>query len=122
MKLYIAGHNQEDAIAVADALMGHSAHQITARWLKKPFNRTNEHSEEERIAIAEEDHSDITAANGLVLLASPKRVPGGKFVEVGIALGQGKPVYILGHRENMLMWHPSVKRFDSVEDLMKEIG
>ena len=118
MKLYIAGHNQEDANKVADALIT-AGHEITSSWLSKPFNRTSEYSDAEREKIALEDFNDVAAADALVLLASPKRVPGGKFVEVGIALGQGKPVFVLGHRENMLMWHPNAQQFDSAEDFLK---
>lgn len=118
MKLYIAGHDQELAIEIADELMGSKGHDITSRWLSKPFNRTNEHTEEERRDIAEEDYNDVTAADALLLISSPKRVPGGKFVEAGIALGQGKPVHVIGHRENMLMWHPNVHQHDSLDDFM----
>lgn len=117
MKLYIAGHNQQEANAVA-SLCREAGHEITSRWLDKPFNPTEQHTEAERRQIAYEDTADVTAADALVLCASPRRVPGGKFVEAGIALGQMKYVYVLGHRENMLLWHPRVQQFNSVEDFL----
>ncbi|MES9872495.1 MAG: nucleoside 2-deoxyribosyltransferase [Candidatus Sedimenticola sp. 6PFRAG7] len=116
MKIYIAGHNQEIAISIREEILLLRDHKVTARWLDKEFNRTDEHSERERVMIAQEDYDDITSADALLLIASHKRVPGGKFVEAGIALGQGKPVHVIGHRENMLMWHPDVHQFDSLDD------
>jgi hypothetical protein len=60
----------------------------------------------------------VISSDALVLLSSPFRVPGGKFVETGIAVGRGMPVFVLGVRENMLMWHSSVQAFNTVEDLI----
>lgn len=119
MKIYIAGHNQEVAKEISE-LLKENGHEITSNWLYKPFNRTNDHSIEERVNIAVEDYNDIVDADSVILISSPKRVPGGKFVEAGIALGQRKPVYVIGHRENMLMWHPNIIQYDSIEDFMKD--
>lgn len=121
MKLYIAGNNQEEARAVAGILRA-AGHTITSRWLEEDFSRTSEYTEQDRERIASIDLEDVTLADALVICASPRRVPGGKFVEAGIAMGQGKTVYVLGHRENMLLWHPQVKRFDSVENFISDAG
>lgn len=97
-------------------------HEIIARWLNAEFNRTETYTKSDRVKIAKEDSDDVTAADALVLCASPRRIPGGKFVEAGIAIGQGKRVFILGHRENMLMWHPLTTQFNSVEDFLQGRG
>jgi nucleoside 2-deoxyribosyltransferase len=120
MKLYIAAANQEDARGVA-AMCRAAGHTITSQWLDEVFKPTADYTESERKDIAIVDANDVSAADALVLLASPKRIPGGKFVEAGIALGESKPVFILGHRENMLLWHPLCRRFDSAEDMLKEL-
>jgi hypothetical protein len=42
-----------------------------------------------------------------------------KLEQAGVAIGQGKPVFNIGRRENMLMWHPLVTQFYSVEALIE---
>jgi nucleoside 2-deoxyribosyltransferase len=117
VKIYIAGHDQEEAKSLA-AVCVSAGHEVTSRWLGKEFKGTDKHTVEERQAIAVEDEQDVRSADTLVLISCERRVPGGKFIEVGIALGERKPVYVLGHRENMLMWHPSITLVESVDALM----
>lgn len=119
MKIYIAGHNQDIALEIANAIADSTEYTVTSSWLYKPFHPTNHHTVDERIAIATEDYLDIDRSDALLIISSHKRVPGGKFVEVGIAIGQGKPVYLIGNRENMLMWHPNVTQYDSIDDFIK---
>ena len=120
MKFYIAGCNQQTAIALSNELKS-LGHDIICTWLTTPFKRTLEHSIEERVAIAKLDAEEVTMADAVVLLESPERIPGGKFVEAGIAIGQGKMVFNIGRRENMLMWHPQVWQCDSVEVLISKL-
>jgi nucleoside 2-deoxyribosyltransferase len=115
MNFYIAAHDQDAANELASELLSRWGHNTTSRWLSKPFGPTAGHSPDECHQIAQDDHDDIAAADALVVIASPHRVPGGKFVEVGIALGLGKKVYLVGRRENMLMWLPAIKQFDSAD-------
>jgi len=120
MKLYIAGHSQEDSNKVAK-LCRDAGHFIMSSWLEEDLSRTSTYSDNDKQRIAEKDFSEVAASDALVLVASSMRIPGGKFVEAGIALGQGKPVYVLGHRENMLMWHPLCQRFDSCENFLTSL-
>ena len=64
----------------------------------------------------------LAGAAQLVLVAGPDRYPGGKFVEAGIAMGLGKPVVVLGHRENMLLWHPDVHAVETIDRLVEYLG
>ena len=120
MKLYIASHSQEEArkIAVMCINMGH---QITSRWLQEDFSKTSHYADADKCLIADNDYDEVTKADALVLLSSPYRVPGGKFIEAGIALGQLKMVYVIGARENILLYHTRVEQFVSIEDLLKKI-
>lgn len=120
MKLYIAGHSQERARSVAK-LCSEAGHEITSRWLEEDFSKTPTYTDDDREKIAGIDVDDVMAADALVLLPSPRRIPGGKFVEVGVAIGVGIPVYILGHRENMLMHHRLCSCFSSAEDFLKTV-
>ena len=120
MKIYVAGHNQDDSRKVANSLKD-VGHKITSTWLEEDFKKVDSYNQEDKMSIASKDVHEVVSSDCLVLLASPYRVPGGKFVEVGAALGNNKKVYVLGHRENMLMWHPLVYQFDSVENLIREL-
>jgi nucleoside 2-deoxyribosyltransferase len=120
MNIYIAAHCQDEARKVASHLIT-AGHVINSSWLVDEYKPTAEHTEAERASIAANDVMEVMQSDCVVLLASPYRVPGGKFVEVGVALGLCKPVYVLGHRENMIMWHPLVSQSNSVEDLVKSI-
>lgn len=121
MKLYVAAHSQEEARAVAKILK-EAGHEITSRWLDEDFSKTSEYTFIDKVGIASDDVEDVHKSEALVLLPSPRRIPGGKFVEVGVAIGTDKRVFILGHRENMLLFHPLCTTFDSVEQLVKEIA
>lgn len=118
MKFYIAAHDQATARRV-QAMIQREGVVFTSRWVDSTFK--DFYTTEEKQNIALEDTEDVLAADALISLSSVFRVPGGKFVEVGIALGAGKTVYVIGHRENMLMWHPQIRQFDSVEDFLKQV-
>jgi nucleoside 2-deoxyribosyltransferase len=120
MKVYVASHDRWAACHVADVLE-RAGHAIVSMWHEKEFNPTSQHTEAERAAIAEEDFGDVARADALVLIAGPDKYSGGKFVEAGIALGQGKPVIVLGRRENMLMWLPQVRIADTPQEAAKAL-
>lgn len=114
MKVYIAAHSSELATEVAKKLE-QEGFNIISTWHKEPMGATSEYTPEDRRKIANLDAAQVTEADILFLLESPFKVSGGKFVEAGIALGQGKPVVVIGRRENMLLWHTLVLQFDTVE-------
>src|SRR5690349_10728046 len=112
MRLYIAGHSQEQARATKDLLEEHG-YEIVARWIVKDTkfaSGLNAYSDSERQNLAAMDEHDVRESDALVLLAEPegKTVPGGKHVETGIALALSKRVYVVGRRENLFHWHPLV--------------
>lgn len=110
MKIYVASHSKEAAQDAA-ACLRRNGHDITSRWYDEEFLPTESYTVERRQQIAIEDVADVAAADALVLIAGPEKYSGGKFVEAGVAIGQNKPVYVLGRRENMLLWHPVVRDF-----------
>lgn len=114
MKVYVASHDRWAACHVASVLEAHG-HAITSKWHYKEFKASQEHTPDERECIAEDDVSDVNRADALVLIAGPDRYSGGKFVEAGIALAWGKRVVIIGRRENMLLWLPSIQAVDTPE-------
>jgi nucleoside 2-deoxyribosyltransferase len=114
MKLYVAACNRELAERTA-TMFTEAGHTVLSTWHTEAFLPTVEYTIGSRVDIARRDVDEVTASDAVVMLASPTKVAGGKFVEVGVALGQGKTVCVIGRRENMLMWHPLVLMFDTVE-------
>jgi hypothetical protein len=120
MNFYVAASHQGRAKIVARCLEL-AGHKVIARWLGEPFCRTRYLSEESRMLVAKMCADDIAEADALVLLSDDARTPGGKFIEAGIALGQGKRVFVIGWRENCLLWHPDCFQFESVSHLIATI-
>lgn len=120
MRIYVASHDRWAACHVAEVLERHG-HTVTSRWHSKEFLPTAEIGADERPVIAQEDYNDIAASDALVLIAGPDRYSGGKFVEAGIAVGLGRRVYVIGRRENMLMWLPSIVAVDSPQELCESL-
>jgi len=120
MNIYVAAHDQKRAISCAEQLEK-AGHNIFCKWLTVPFLKTEEHTEAERFAIAQRNADEIAKCDALVLLESHDRVPGGKFVEAGLGLGLGKRVFLIGRRENMMMWHPQIRQYDSMDALLRAI-
>lgn len=114
MRIYIASHSRELAEEAA-AVFERKAYVVASRWHRKEFLPTEAHTEQERIVIAQEDYDDIASSDALILLSGPDKYSGGKFVEAGIAIGMGKPVTVVGRRENMLLWLPTVSVVETVE-------
>lgn len=117
MKIYIASHCRWAALHIAHVLES-AGHEINSRWIDHPFHPMEDHPIRERRGIAARDAGDVMEAEALVLVAGPDKYPGGKFVEAGIALGLGKHVVVLGHSENMLMWHPSIQAVEDTDSLV----
>jgi nucleoside 2-deoxyribosyltransferase len=65
------------------------------------------------------DFEDIDASD-VLLVYSPKSShrngTGGKHVETGYALANGKPVFVLGDRENIFHYHPMARSVGSIRE------
>lgn len=106
-------------------------HQVPARWLNgghqldnngRPLGENGELMFETgapevdhfRWRFAQDDFEDVSAADLLVAFTEEPRSGnsrGGRHVELGIALGQGKPVAVVGPRENVFCWLPRVSHY-----------
>jgi hypothetical protein len=127
MKFFVASHSQPAAQQVMERLQT-SGHVVTARWITadKKFHRGVEaYTDAERTAISVMDEEDVReATDGLVLIAEPpgQMVPGGKHVETGMALALGRPVFVIGRKENIFHWHPAVRVFADLDALMAHLA
>jgi hypothetical protein len=115
IKCYIAGCNIDECKVLRDLLV-EKGYEITAKWLDEPFRHTLTYSVENRRRIANIDRDDVLRSDLLIHFATDRYILGGKFVEVGIAIGANIPVINVGYQENMLMWCDSVETVDTQED------
>lgn len=76
-----------------------------------------------RAAIADKDLQDVRRSDVMILFTHEYRSQqsgGGRFVEFGYALAQGKVCYVIGDRENVFMHHTSVKVYPSVDQMVRD--
>lgn len=78
-----------------------------------------------RRKFADDDFEDVMTADRLIAFTEVPRTSnsrGGRHVELGIALGQRKPVTIIGPRENVFCWVPSVEQFDTWPEFLASVA
>jgi len=125
VKLFIASHNRDYA-RLLKLELERIGHECTSRWISSDHKfGTSDYSDEERRQLALMDEEDVRrATDGLILLAEMPGhfVPGGKHVETGMAITLGHPVYVVGRRENVFHWHPSVTVFADTEELLAHLS
>lgn len=123
MRVFIASHSQGQAASLKSDLEV-VGYEVSARWIttdSKFGHGLLAYTDAERRELAQMDERDVRSSDVLVLLAEKEgqTVPGGKHVETGIALALGKPVAVVGRRENIFHWHPSVTVVTDVPTLLK---
>ncbi len=77
-----------------------------------------------RQQFAADDYIDTMKAQALIAFTEVPRSTnsrGGRHVELGIALGAGKPIYIVGPRENVFCYLDHVRQFDTWADLVTHL-
>lgn len=81
--------------------------EVTSRWLTDP---TPDLTDEAWRKLAQKDVDDVRKADTLVLFAEDDRDGGGgRHVEYGIALGNGKRLIVVGNPENLFQRLPEVE-------------
>lgn len=71
-----------------------------------------------RAKFAGEDFRDVIMCDLLIAFTEPPRSGhsrGGRHVELGIALGRMKRVWVVGPRENLFCWMDDVRQFDTFD-------
>lgn len=89
----------------------------------------SEHEQSDRAAklrqkFAQDDFRDVLMCELLIAFTElPRSAPnrGGRHVELGIALGQMKQVWIVGPRENIFCWLEDVRQFDTWEQCLEAL-
>ena len=104
-------------------------HQITCRWINGSHQiddagLSSQAKEAERIRFAQEDYSDLVAADCIISFTEAPRSSnsrGGRHVEHGMALALGKRTIVVGHRENVFHCLPQVEFYLTWEDLVNVV-
>ena len=123
MKLYLAasfGRRAELAKYAADLLF--LGHPVTSRWL---FEEQKDNCQEARERYADIDLEDVRSADVLVLWTNYRNTPSlrnGRMIEAGYAMGLGKPVWIVGPRENLFLEHRRVLQFDDFDSVVEHLS
>ena len=125
MKVYLASrYSQKEDTKVVARHLRKLGFKITSQWLKEPHapNTTLDMCSGEDLSFyAVQDFDDIKRADVFVLFSVDPLIPtvrGGRHVETGIALALGKPVYIVGPKENIFAYLPGVQQFNYISDLI----
>jgi hypothetical protein len=95
----------------------------------RPGERLSPVDQSERAAVlrqkfAKDDFRDVVMCDMLIGFTEPPRSSasrGGRHVELGIALGLMKRVWIVGPRENLFCWLEDVRQFDSWEPCLESL-
>lgn len=114
MKLYIAArYTQKEFASLIRTALLEQGHTTTSTWIDFDLASDGE--------TAAKDFADIDRADAVLFLAANVEGMKGAYVEVGYALGKGKPVYVFPTlapvTSCIFMHHPGVKELPRLRDL-----
>lgn len=104
-----------------------AGHVVTSQWLDTDLRATDlgvtSSGPEDREYHAQQDLADIQRADVLIAFtedpeAGPVSSRGGRHVEFGYALACGRPVIVVGPRENIFHFLPNVRVFATWEEFL----
>lgn len=103
-------------------------HKVTSRWITEEPALTDEDDPNiarDRADWAQRDVEDVMDADLLIFWAEgpdvPGRARGGRHVEFGIAVVWGIHIWVIGPQENIFHYLPTVRHFDSFNDVLLEL-
>lgn len=115
MKIYLAAqYSQKDLLKTYAQELRDQGITVTSRWLEEPHsaNVTMDQIDFDRLEYyADMDFEDVGAADLLIFFAQDPNVAvkrGGRHVEFGMAMALGKPIVVVGPRENIFHYRIGV--------------
>ena len=120
MRIYIAARYDRrfEMLGVTSALM-RAGHEVTSRWIRRG------RGEDPELGLPSRISRDLGRADCLVSFTEEPAAGvswaarGGRHVEFGIALAAGKRLCVVGPRENIFHFLPTVEVYASITDLMR---
>jgi hypothetical protein len=101
--------------------------EVTSTWLKEtnPLDsQMGDDTEEFYIETSTTDLDDVARAHIMIFFAETPETGttrGGRHVEFGYALACGKPIYVIGGKENVFHYQPKVFHFDNFHQALVAI-
>ena len=122
MDIYVVGKWQDRfKVRSIQADLRELGHQITVDWTTSDFGPDGVLGTPQRMQeIALEDLQGVKDADAVVaLIQDNNHVYKGVWVEIGIALADNKPVYVIGNAGDtcIFMNHPAVRKITSLKDI-----
>ncbi len=126
MRIYLAARwGRKMEMRRVRAELKEMGHVVTSRWLDLPENEDGEVGNSRSLESCREDADmvieDMDDAEVCLAFTEPAGIGpmrGGRHTEVGYFLGKGKPVWVVGHHENI--FHSlAVTRFFSGWPMLK---
>jgi hypothetical protein len=100
--VYVSASSREKALGIMSFLKSQPGLkrkiEFNVPWVDHPNLPQGDEAVKRRV---DENLAAIKQSDLVVLAADYDKIPGGKFVEVGYAAALGRPVLVLGRRENM---------------------
>jgi nucleoside 2-deoxyribosyltransferase len=129
VRIYLASRfeNRPKLIQARSALE-ESGHVVTSRWLEvtdRPIPSEDSSQWAAHAALwSEYDLEDVASADLLIcdLTCEVQGMRGGVHVEVGYALGQGKPVWVIGRRPNVFFFSRRLRDFEDWDGVFREVS
>lgn len=136
MKIYLASrYSRREELCEYRKKLEDLGHSVTSRWLNgkhqisdggKPIGNHGESLVEgddgSSSEHAREDVKDVEDCDLLIAFTEPPRSNasrGGRHVELGLALGLKKRIFVIGHRENIFCWLPDVEFFPTIDHIFR---
>lgn len=130
MHIYLsASYQDSDEVKNIQKYLISQGHSITEDWTTHAIPMENRQQQADKLSyFAEKDSSAIHNADVFILLADRKEGRG-KYVELGIALGESLArsefrIYVVAEdpTHSIFFFHPGVRRVQSIEEVYKELG
>lgn len=125
--IYIAGRfSRREEFQRYAAVLETKGWTVTSTWLKQPhaidMQTPGVYHDGQRQEFALKDYFDVVEADYLLYFTEDFQQSrnflarrGGRHVELGIALGVGNHIYLVGPKENIFCYLPSIEQFDDFQ-------
>ena len=125
MKVYLAArYTRKDEIAQYVKLFEAVGIKVTSTWMTEPHGgqvQLADVRDDQLREYALRDLEEIKAANIFILFSESDQTAnrrGGRHVEHGYALALGKPILVVGPRENIFHYLDNVEHYETIDEVI----
>jgi hypothetical protein len=116
--VWLNGEHQISNEGIPIGESGEQLVEITSDSRNKFYDQSTDCAAKLRQKFAQDDYNDVSSCEQFVAFTEEPRSGhsrGGRHVELGIALALLKEVIIVGPRENIFCWLPTITQFDNFD-------